>query len=446
MERRRTRRGVALAAAAAMLGTTMVTACSSSGGEAGGSGGKVNLVWYINPDGGGSNPKGGGQAQLAAECSTSRYHISIQLLPNSASDQQTQLLRRLAAGDSAVDLMSVDPAYVTQFAAAGYFAPVPKAMVAKIKSGGTVASSVKASTYAGKIIAVPFWANTQVLWYRKSVAKKAGLDMSKPVTWDQLIAAAQKTHTDIGVQAALYEGYSVWINALVAGAGGKIVDNPSADYQHIKLGLDSAAGRKAAAVIAKVAATGVGGPAMGSSEETQSLNLFQASGSSGFLVNWPYVWAALNSAGPGGKPVPWIKDVGWTMYPQTVAGQTAKPPFGGIELAVSKYSNHTKLAYQAAQCITSDKHQAQYMIGTGNPAAAKAVYNRADIKKAFPGGLAALIVKSLDNAAPRPLSPYWGDISTALQQKFSPPGSVNQNTPAAAQSFISNVLNGKALL
>jgi len=435
---------VALAVSVAMLASTGVAACGSSSGG-GGSGGRATLTWYINPDGGGSNPKGGGQAQLAAECSTDAYKINIQLLPNSASDQQTQLLRRLAAGDSSVDLMSVDPAYVTQFAAAGYFAPVPQKMVQQIKSGGTVASSVKASTYAGKIIAVPFWANTQVLWYRKSVAKKAGLDMRKPVTWDQLIAAAKKTGTDIGVQAALYEGYSVWINALIEGAGGHIVNNPSADYEHIKMGLDSPAGKKAAAVIQKVAKSGVGGPAIGSSQETQSLNLFQGAKSSGFLVNWPYVWAALGSAN-NGKPVPWIKDVGWTMYPKTVADKPSKPPFGGIELAVSKYSSHPDLAYQAAQCITNVKHQAQYMIGTGNPAAAKAVYKRADIKKAFPGGLAALIVKSLDHAAPRPLSPYWGDISTALQQKFSPPGSVSTKTPAAAQSFITNVLNGKALL
>ncbi|TWP37455.1 extracellular solute-binding protein [Leekyejoonella antrihumi] len=433
------RRATALAVSVSMLASVGIAACGSSSG---GGAGQASLTWFINPDGGGSNPKGGGQAQLAAECSTSKYKINIQLLPNSASDQQTQLLRRLAAGDSSVDLMSVDPAYVTQFAAANYFAPVPAAMVKQIKSGGTVQSSVTASTYNGKIIAVPFWANTQVLWYRKSVAKKAGLDMSKPVTWDQIIAAAQKTHTDIGVQAALYEGYSVWINALVAGAGGSIVDNPNADYQHIKMGLNSAAGRTAAQIIRKVSDTGVGGPALSSSEETQALNLFQAASSSGFLVNWPYVWAALNTP----PKVPWINDVGWTEYPESVAGQPARPPFGGIELAVGRSSAHVGLAYQAAQCITSPSHQAQYMIGTGNPAAAKSVYNEPAIKKAFPGGLAALIVQSLDKAATRPLSPYWGDISTALQQRFSPPNNVTSKTPATTQQFVLKVLNGKALL
>ncbi len=437
------RRGTALGLAAVMVASAGVAACGSSDSSAGG---RVALTWYINPDGGGSDPHGGGQAQLARECSTDQYKINFEQLPNSASDQQTQLLRRLAAGDSQMDLMSVDPAFVTQFAAAGYFAPVPQDMVKKIKSGGTVQSSVEASTYDGKIIAVPFWANTQLLWYRKSVAKRAGLDMSKPVTWDQIIDAAKKTDTDIGVQAAQYEGYSVWINALVEGAGGHIVKNPSADYKQMKMGLDSPAGRKAAEVIHRVAATGVGGPAMGSSEETQSLDLFGAKKTSGFLVNWPYVYNAL---GPGanGKNVPWYKnDLGFTMYPVTKKGAKPAPPFGGIELAVGASSKHPDLAYQAAKCITSAKHQAEYMVGTGNPAAAKASYDNPAVKKAFPNGLAALIKKSLEHAAPRPLSPYWGDISTALQQKFSPPGSVNKKTPAITQKFVLDVLNGKALL
>lgn len=47
---------------------------------------------------------------------------------------------------------------------------------------------------------VPFWANTQILWYRKSVAEAAGLDMTQPVTWDQLIEAARSQDKYLGVQ------------------------------------------------------------------------------------------------------------------------------------------------------------------------------------------------------------------------------------------------------
>ncbi len=66
-----------------------------------------------------------------------------------------------------------------------------------------------------------------MLWFRKSFAQKAGLDMTKPVTWNQIIDAASSNGGTVGVQANLYEGYAVWINALIAGAGGQIVADTS---------------------------------------------------------------------------------------------------------------------------------------------------------------------------------------------------------------------------
>ena len=228
----------------------------------------------------------------------------------------------------------------------------------------------------------------------------------------------------------------MWINALVSGAGGKLVENPGATYENIKLGLDSGAGKKAASIINKVATSGVGGPALGSSDETASLTLLQAP-TGGFLVNWPYTYGAYK----GDKT-----DIAATVYPRTEAGKDAAPPFGGIQLAVGKKSEHVDLAYAAADCITSEKSTTAYMAASGNPSSRKKSYDSPDVKKAFPNGIAASIRTSLDKAVPRPLSPYWGDISGALQQKFSPPNAVTEQTPAAAQTFILDVLKGKALL
>ena len=87
----RRRRSVAAFAALASAAALGLAACGS-----GDSGGPPKLTWYINPDGGGSDPTKPGQAQLAAQCTEEaggKYTIEIQLLPNSASDQRQQLLR-----------------------------------------------------------------------------------------------------------------------------------------------------------------------------------------------------------------------------------------------------------------------------------------------------------------------------------------------------------------
>ncbi len=416
------------AGASATLVAATLAAC-------GGASGPPTLHWYINPD-------NGAQATLAKQCTAAahgKYKITTSILPNDASQQRQQLVTRLAAKDSSIDLMSLDPVFVAEFAEAGFLAEVP----AQYKSQFTadiVKPAVQASTWQGKLIAAPFWANTQLLWYRKSIAKAQGLNMNKPVTWQQLIDAAAKAHKSIGVQADLYEGYTVWINALVAGAGGKIVENPGAIAKNLKLGLDSAAGRDAASIIKQLASKRIGGPSLSTSEEPQSLSVFENPSTSAFMTIWPYVWSAMAADKVKFRD----SDVGWTYYPETVAGKQSRPPFGGIEIGVGKASSHQADAFDAVNCIRNEQHQLEYMNSSGNPAANTQVYNAASVKKAFP--MAAYIRNSLERAAPRPQSQYYGDLSTALQESFSPPSSVSPSTPKKAQSFILQVLKGEKLL
>lgn len=424
----------------AVVSTAAALGLAACGGDSG-SGGSTQLTWYINPDGGGSDPEGGGQAQLAKECtdaSGGQYDISIQVLPNDATEQRQQLLRRLASSDTGVDIMSIDPVFVAEFAEAGYLATVPDDKK-KTFSDDIVDPAVTNAEWKDEMIAAPFWANTQVLWYRKSVAKEAGLDMTKPVTWDQVIEAAEKTDSQVGVQASPYEGYVVWINALVEGAGANVVENPEADGEDLKFGLESAGGQKAAGVIQKLNDAKVGGPALGSTDETTTLDMFQNE-QAGFMVNWPYVYAALK-----GAEVDWMDDLAWTRYPATVEGEESKPPLGGIEMGVSEASEHKEEAWDAVECLTSQESQTAYMLGTGNPAARKAVYDDPAVKKEFP--MAALIRQSLDSSAPRPLTQYYGDVSSGIQREYSPPGSVDpDSTPQQATTLLEDVLTGDALL
>ena len=437
MRRIRKKSSVVSGAVVLALAGGVLAGCSSGG--TGGAG--AQLTWYINPDGGGSDPTKGGQTQLAAECTKAaagKYSIRTQLLPNSASDQRQQLLRRLAASDPGVDLMSMDPVFVAEFAEAKFLAPVPQERQAEL-TADVVKPMIEAATWKQQLVAAPMWANTQLLWYRKSVAQAAGIDMTKPVTWQQVIDAAASQKKTVGVQAKRYEGYMVWINALIEGAGGHIIDNPGATGEQIKLGLESPAGKTGTSVIQQLVQKGVGGPAVSSADETAALDLFSAEGTAGFLVNWPYVWAALPEKGVK------MDDIGFAKYPQTTPGQDSKPPIGGIELGVNQASQHQKEAWDAVACITSPEHQKLYMLGTGNPAAKKAVFDDADIKKKFP--MATLIRDSLEAGAPRPLTQYYGDVSTAVQREYSPPEAVNPSTtPEKATDLITAVLKGEAIL
>ena len=423
-------RKTALAAALA-VGMSLLAACGSDDS------GPPTLTWYTNPD-------IGGQATIAERCTKAakgKYEITTSGLPTDATAQREQLLRRLAGSDTSVDLMSLDPPFTAEFATAGFLADIPEDRTEEFTEG-IFQPAVNSATWEDKLVAVPFWANTQLLWYRKSVAQSAGLNMSQPVTWDQIVKAAQSENKTVAAQGLLYEGYTVWINALVESAGANVVTNPEAPPEEIELGIDSPEGAAAAEVINQVAT--VGGPALSTQEEEAARRLFQGDDGA-FLVNWPYVWAAWGGeveAGTLGKNV--LDDIGWTMYPRVSEDQPAAPPLGGIHIGIGAFTEYEEEALDATECITSEENQKFYMLTNGNPAAAEAVYDDPEVKKDWP--MADAIVESMEAAAPRPLTPYYTEVSSSLQREFHPPSSVTKDTPQGAADLILGVISGEVLL
>jgi multiple sugar transport system substrate-binding protein len=422
-----------LAAGAALALTAgLLAGCGSSSG-------KPTLTWYINPD---PSPPAGfsgpfGQAGIAARCSTGKYTIKVQQLPGDATQQRIQLARRLAAQDTGIDLMSLDPVFTGEFANAGFLAPLPSDLTSSLEQS-TLAGAVDGATWDGRLAVAPLWANTQLLWYRKSFAAKAGLDMSKPVTWDQVIKAASDHGGTVGVQANKYEGYVVWVNALVQGAGGSIVQDTQKGSD-ATVTIDSDAGRAAAAVIAELAGSKAAESDLSVSNEGTVLGPF-AGPSGAFQVNWTFIYANYKDDQAT------FDDLGWARYPETVAGTPSKPPLGGINIGVNRHSSHLSEALAATRCITSAENQVTYAVETGNMPASKAAYQSPDLAKAYPPELLQAFSDSIDSAGPRPVTPYWSDISSAIQSTWHPPGSVGPDTPKKSASFIADVLAGRKLL
>ncbi|WP_199506214.1 extracellular solute-binding protein [Geodermatophilus sp. TF02-6] len=432
--RARTRRTLGCSAATLVL-ASVLAACGGGGATSG----APVLNWYINPD-------SGGQAEIAQRCSDASngaYTIEVSQLPRESSAQREQLVRRLAANDTSIDLMSLDPPYIAEFAQAGFLAPVPQDVAQRV-SEGVVQSSLDSATWNDELVAVPFWANTQLLWYRKSVAEAAGLDMSQPVTWEQLVSAAQSQGKILSAQGRRAESLTVWLNALIESAGGSIIAKNSTNPDDIELGLTTPAADRAATVMNTVANSGVVGPAFSTSSEDTSATEFE-SADGGFMVNWPFVYSralAAVEAGTLDASVP--QDYGWALYPRVDADKPSAPPFGGIDLAVSAFSRHADLVYDATECISSDENQAYYMTTNGNPASSAAVYDDPEVLKVFP--MAPTILESLQAAANRPQTPYYSEVSGGIQREYHPPESVTPATGKRAQELISAVLRGDQLL
>ena len=149
------------------------------------------------------------------------------------------------------------------------------------------------------------------------------------------------------------------------------------------------------------------------------------------MVNWPFVWAQAHTEGRGGH----ARAVGARRLRLGAAtrGSTRtrrrRRRSAASTSASRRFSKHVDFAYQATECITSDENQADYMITNGNPASSAAVYDDPDVRRTtrWP----TTIRESLEAAAPRPLSPYYSEITGVCSASTTRRGGRSPSPPAS---------------
>jgi multiple sugar transport system substrate-binding protein len=164
------------------------------------------------------------------------------------------------------------------------------------------------------------------------------------------------------------------------------------------------------------------------------------------MVNWPYIYGAATAAvADGSLDRSVLDDIGWARWPQVDAAQPSRPPLGGIALAIGAFTPFRAEAVDAIRCLTNEEHQRRYMLGSKIPVVRTAVYDDPEVRRVFP--MADLIRESINDAAPRPKTPYYTDVSAAVVRTFHPPAAVDPlRTPAAAVRLVDDVLHDRVLL
>ncbi len=381
---------VAVVLAAGALG---LAACA---GDAGG--GSRTLNFYI------FNEPGGGPQKVAADCSKQsggRYEIEFQYLPARADQQREQLVRRLGAEDESIDLIGMDIIWTGEFANAGWLAEVPRELQGRLTQN-VFPSVLATAKFEDRLYNVPIWSNTQLLWYRKDKVSQP------PATWDEMIDQAVENNAKIEVQANKYEGLVVWTNAMILSAGGKIIEGSN------RLSLEEEPTKRALATMGKLGTSPAAATAIDTSNEDSARLGFEA-GTSIFMINYPFVYASAKENAPDV-----FKNMGAAKYPAVVPGRESRPPLGGINVGVSKFSGKQDLAWEAIQCMVQPQNQIAIAEAGGLPPVREDLYDRDEVKKIYPG-FSDQIRQSIADAGPRPSeSPAYQDLSLGIQRGVHP--------------------------
>jgi trehalose/maltose transport system substrate-binding protein len=258
-------------------------------------------------------------------------------------------------------------------------------------------SIIANNTQGGKLLAMPWYIDTGMMYYRKDLLDKYHL--KAPTTWEEMTAVAKKIQDAERAagkdkmwgyvwQGRAYEGLTCdaleWVASYNGGnivdAQGKItVSNPSAAKA-----LDGAA--KWVGTITPKAVLNYG--------EEEARGVFQA-GNAVFMRNWPYAWSLLNQ---DASPVK--GKVGVMPLPKGGADGRHSATLGGWQLAVSRYSKNPKLAADLVMYMTGAQVQKYRAIkGSFNPTI-PALYKDKDIIQASP--FMAELYPTFSSAVPRP--------------------------------------------
>lgn len=326
--------------------------------------------------------------------------VAIETGGNTSEAQAQYLNTIMSAKDPSLDVLILDVIRPAQFAAAGWTVPFE----GKVMSAYLPAYA-EANTVNGKVVALPAFADSMFLYYRKDLLDKYGI--APPKTWDELTAAAKKIaegEKNPDLQGLSFQGKAIegavctfllpyWSQGKNLVENGKLTFDKTAAVNSLKLWKSFVDQGVAKKNIAEVA-----------TDDTRKE--FQA-GNVVFAVNWSYAWAQSQ-----GKDSAVAGKVGVARLPAVSGGEQATC-LGGWEWGVSAYSNHKDEAQKLVEYLSSQDTSTFMAVNASLLPTYPAAYKDEAVMKAAPWFADALQV--VETAKPRPVTPRYNEVSEVIR-------------------------------
>ncbi|MBI4613568.1 MAG: ABC transporter substrate-binding protein [Planctomycetes bacterium] len=327
--------------------------------------------------------------------------VVLEIGPNSSTALHDLLTQKLRNRDPSVDVFVMDVIWQTEFAAAGWTLPLDERFSPEEREQFFPAM-IEALTWGGHVHGVPLNTDAGLLYYRKDLLDKHGLE--PPRTWPEMVrqverievAQADPALAGYSAQLSQYEGLVCNLLEFVVSNGGRL-DDPQdpRTIAALRFVRDE--------IVGKAAPEGVL-----TYDEQASLDLFR-SGRAIFHRNWPYAWKVLqdpSTSSVAGK-------VGLARLP-AFEGHEPASCLGGWSLGVHAASRRPDMAWAFARHMTSETVQRLFAVREGKAPARRSLYDDPEVLRSNPAfsGLR----QALESAVPRPRSPLYPQISRAIQR------------------------------
>jgi len=375
----------------------------------------ITLAILIDPD------MGGAWKAVVERFEKENPGIKVELKegPTATDERENMYTTSFLARDGVYDLVFMDIIWVPKFASQGFLAPLDD-LFPESEREKFLASDIKGSIFEGKIYRVPLLSDVGLLYCRKDILEKAGVD--PPRTFSELVAASKKLQQEPELwgyvfQGKQYEGLVCDFLEVLWGHGGDVLDRSG------RVVIDSPRAVEALTWLVKIVREDkICPPGVTTYEEEESRHVFQA-GRSVFMRNWPYVWGLAQK-----EDSPIRGKIG--IIPMVHAeGHKSAATLGGWGLGISSFSNKQEAAWKFIAFATSYESQKVFHFQRGWIPTRGQLFQDRDIlaRSAYYTEL----YKILQLARPRPVHPRYPEISDLMQLHLSS-ALVGKETPQAA--------------
>jgi multiple sugar transport system substrate-binding protein len=406
-------------AGAALMGSA---ACGGGGSGSG------DLVLSWGPDETGSLPK------LIEQFNKQDrgFKVTYQEMPVDTGQYFDKLRTQFQAGGGGIDLILGDVIWPAQFAINGWIVDLSD----RFKDPDAfLPGPIEAATYDGKLWSVPWYTDAGLLYYRQDLLEKSGYS-EPPTTWDELQEMAAKVTKDQNIdngfvfQGDEYEGGVCNGLEYIWSHGGEVLD----PEDPTKVIIDSPEAAAGLATERSMVATGTSPQAVLQYQESETEGAF-LTGTAVFMRIWPSTYALA-----GTKDFPDVKksQLGITEIPKDKPGDPSFSTLGGWTFMINAQSDMQDEAWEFTKWMTAPEQLvANAVVGSKLPVR-KALYDDPEVLDSAPVarlGKEAII----GNSTPRPVSPYYSDVSLELSQQFNSCLGGNTSPEDAASTLQTNL-------
>jgi multiple sugar transport system substrate-binding protein len=392
---------------AGLAGAAFLGAAGCGGGEQ--AGGATEIYFTSAPDESGTTEK---LIDMFNDKNKGKYKVIFHQGNADTGQRFDKLRTQMQAGGEDLDVILGDVIWTAQLAESDWISDLSDRFTESQRKE-FLPGSVEAITYEGKTFGMPWFTDTGLLYYRKDLLQESGFD-GPPKTWDELKQMTLKVREDAGLkygfvfQGAAYEGGVCDGMEFIWTHGGEVLDPDDPT----RVLVDSPEAIAGLATERSMITEGISPEGVTVYKEDESAGAF-LNGDAVFLRNWPYVYALVGTSEyPKLEP----EQVGISELP-SADGEPGNGTVGDQPLYISSTATDPDAAWKFIQFLSAPEQQKIRAVEGAYLPTRTALYSDPEIQEKVP--VVPLAQEALQHTRPRPVSPYYSDMSLEMAELFN---------------------------